>query len=381
MRKTTRLRGFAAILVLTVAFVVLGSASGRTGQRDQAAADGPGYAKAKAFVAKYIKKPTSILITTPLKGQPVKGKKIVQLKCGVPECQEIYNGVKDAASVLGWTSQDVTMGFTPEDVGKAFQQGLGLDPDAIVISGIPLAVWKTYADQAKSKGIPVVNISTMDLATGMSGNGLITSLNSNGVTTGLMGRENGNYILWKSHAKGAHVLIVQVPQYPVLAPWQNALTTVVKSGCPTCKVQVINVQAADIGTKVPQTIISAIQKDPKIKYVALSFGGLSTGVRSALDGAGYNDVAITGEGSVAANLAALRAGKEQMWAAQVTQMQGWYVADVLLRNWNNQPLGKERNLQQYPTQILTPQNVPKTGTQFLTPANYKSQFKGLWHVK
>jgi hypothetical protein len=82
---------------------------------------------------------------------------------------------------------------------------------------------------------------------------------------------------------------------------------------------------------------------------------------------------------VASNLEALRGGKEQMWAAQVTKQQGWYATDILLRHFNDQELGELQNDLIYPTQILTPDNAPE-GSQYLAPADFQAQFKKLWGV-
>jgi ribose transport system substrate-binding protein len=206
----------------------------------------------------------------------------------------------------------------------------------------------------------------------------VATLNGPPVTSGL-GEMTGNFIVADSGGD-ANAALFTVPDYPTLKPWVDATTKTIADTCPTCKTQVVNAEATDIGTKLPQAIVSTIQQDPDINYVALAFGGMSTGVRSALNEAGFNDVKIVGEGSVAANLEALRAGTEQMWAAQVTKMQGWYATDVLLRFFNNQDLGDEQNDFVYPTQILTPDNVPDSGDQYLEPADYQDQFKQLWGV-
>jgi ribose transport system substrate-binding protein len=369
------LKRSAVSLVCLIALVLFAAACGDDDSDDggtASASEGDsGVAEAEAFVEKFSKTPTSINLDTPLDGEPVSGKKVVQLKCAVPECQEIYDGLAESAEVVGWETQDVNMGATPEEVTQAFQQALDLNPDAIVISGIPLAVWKTYADQAKQQGIPIVNISS-------TGNGLVATLNGSAVTSGL-GEMTGNFIVADSGGD-ANVALFTVPDYPTLKPWVDSTTGVIADLCPDCNTEVINAEAGDIGTKLPQTIVSTIQQDPDIDYVALAFGGMSTGVRAALNEAGFNDVSIVGEGSVAANLQALRDGTEQMWAAQVTKMQGWYATDVLLRFYNDQDLGVEQNDLVYPTQILTPENVPESGDQYLEPADYQEQFQQLWGV-
>ena len=336
-----------------------------------------GVTKAKELVAEQSKTPTSINVDEPLEGKPAPGKTIVQLKCSVPECQEIYDGLAESAKVVGWTTKDVNMGPTPEEVNQAFDQALALNPSAIVISGIPLAVWQTSADKAKAAGVPVLNISSTDKATGVDGNGIVATINGAAVTGG-MGEMTGNFAVADSDGK-ANVALFTVPDFPTLKPWADETQKAIKANCPDCKSKIVDAEVGDIGSKLPQTIVSTIQQDPDITHVALAFGGMSTGVRPALNEAGFNKVKIIGEGSVASNLEALRQGNEQMWAAQVSKMQGWYANDILLRHFNDQPLGKLENDLIYPTQILTPDNAPE-GKQYLEPADYQAQFKKLWGV-
>jgi ribose transport system substrate-binding protein len=338
-------------------------------------------ADVQEFVAKWEKKPTSINIDTPLEGEPAQGKKIVQLKCSVAECQEIYDGLSEAAEAVGWTVQDVNMGPTPEEVNQAFEQALTLDPDGIVISGIPVAVFQTYLDQAKQRDIPVVNISTVDEATGMDGNGLIATING-GWQTKLMGTLTGNWMVADSGGQDANVALFTVPDFPTLKPWLDETKSVVETKCDGCKTTVVNAEVTDLGAKLPQTIVSTVQQDPEIDYVALAFSGMSVGVRPALNEAGFESVKIVGEGSNQEAMDALRNGEHQMWAALVTPMQGWYAIDALLRHFNGQDLSDVANEVPMPTQILTEETIKEIPEgPYDEPADNEEQFQELWGVK
>jgi ribose transport system substrate-binding protein len=338
-------------------------------------------ADVQEFVAKWEKKPTSINIDTPLEGEPAQGKKIVQLKCSVAECQEIYDGLSEAAEAVGWTVQDVNMGPTPEEVNQAFEQALTLDPDGIVISGIPVAVFQTYLDQAKQRDIPVVNISTVDEATGMDGNGLIATING-GWQTKLMGTLTGNWMVADSGGQDANVALFTVPDFPTLKPWLDETKSVIETNCDGCETTVVNAEVTDLGAKLPQTIVSTVQQDPEIDYVALAFSGMSVGVRPALNEAGFESVKIVGEGSNQEAMDALRNGEHQMWAALVTPMQGWYAIDALLRHFNGQDLSDVANEVPMPTQILTEETIKEIPEgPYDEPADNEEQFQELWGVK
>jgi ribose transport system substrate-binding protein len=367
-------------LVFAVALVACGD-----DEEEQATAADSGASSVPAKVQKFVdtweKKPTSINIDTPLKGEPATGKKIVQLKCSVAECQEIYDGLKKAADAVGWTTQDVNMGPTPEEVNQAFEQALTLDPDGIVISGIPVAVYKTYLDQAKKRGIPVVNIATVDEATGIDGNGLIATVNG-GWQTKLMGTLTGNFIVQDSGGKDANVALITVPDFPTLKPWLDETKSVIESNCKSCKTTVVNAEVTDLGAKLPQTIVSTIQQDPEIDYVALAFSGMAVGVRPALNEAGFNSVKVVGEGSNQEAMDALRNDEHQMWAALTTPMQGWYAIDALLRFFNDQDMSDVANGVPMPTQILTPETIKSIPEgSYDEPEDNAEQFKKLWGVQ
>src|SRR5436190_22704553 len=62
-----------------------------------------GIVEAKAFVAKYAQRPTTIPVKVPV-GAPVpKGKTVYFISCGTPECSEESDIIKQGTDALGWT--------------------------------------------------------------------------------------------------------------------------------------------------------------------------------------------------------------------------------------------------------------------------------------
>jgi ABC-type sugar transport system substrate-binding protein len=224
----------------------------------------------------------------------------------------------------------------------------------------------------------VVSLSVKDKATGMDGNGIIATINQ-ATQTQRFGELVGNWIVADDNAKGDDVAIFTVANFPTLAPFAQTVKRIVNEGCAQCATQIVNVQATDVGKRLPSQIVSALQQNPKIKYVAMAFGQMSTGVRPALNAAGYKDVKLVGEGSYAANLEALRSGHEQMWAGLTSTLQGWYATDAFARFFNSDDV-KPADDVIMPTQILTKANVG-TDKWFLGPKDYQQRFKGLWKVQ
>jgi len=339
------------------------------------AADQAGVAEALTNVKKWSAAPTTVGLDAALPETPQKGKTIVHLRCFVEGCQAIYQGLDQATKALGWNAKAINMGPTPEEVGQAFDAALAMHPDGILISGVASAVYKQQLAEAKRQGIPVVTLSAADPATGMKGNGIISSINGPDQAE-LYGKVVANWVAADSKGK-ARVAYFTIKNFPTLAPVTNAFTTELKRLCPDCAVDKVEVQATDLGKRIPQQVVSAIQQQPDTKYVGFAFGQMSTGVRPALKGAGFKDVKIVGAAPYAANLQALRDGSEDMWAGHTNVLQGWYAADAFARYWEHTNL-KPSDTLTMPTQVLTKANVP-SDKWYVVP-NYEQKFESLWKV-
>jgi ribose transport system substrate-binding protein len=370
-------RKLVTCVALAAALVVAGCGDSEGGKSASSGANSQGVEQAKAFVEKASQPQTSIGIDKPLAKAPPKGKTIAHIRCPIEGCEAIFTGLQEASSALGWQVEPFNMDNTPEGVNQAFAAALERKPDGIVISGIPAQVYKQNLDAAKAQGIPVVSLSVIDEATGMDGNGIIATINQ-AKQTERFGELVGNWIVADDNGKGSDVAVFTVANFPTLKPFAETVKRIVKELCSECGTQIVNVQVADVGRRMPNQVVSAIQQNPDIKYVAMAFGQMSTGVRPALDAAGYHDIKLVGEGSYAANLEALRSGKEQMWAGLTSTLQGWYAMDAFSRFFNDQDV-KPTDDVLMPTQILTKDDVG-TDKWYAGPKDAQKQFKDLWKI-
>ena len=190
------------------------------------------------------------------------------------------------------------------------KQALQDKPTAVGLSGLPPAVWQTVLPDYKSAGIPIVTgyIGTIpydDTIIGQVGS-------SPDVTTN--GEMIANWVVADSDGK-ANVLLQSVNDFPILKVFSDSFKAKTAELCPDCKVTEINNTIAQLGTGVVPSIVAAVQKDPSIKYVVTVNGPFVTGLRSALDAAGLNDVQIAGESGDTTNLTNVKAGKESAFTA------------------------------------------------------------------
>ena len=162
---------------------------------------------------------------------------------------------------------------------------------------------------------------------------------------------------------------------------QTAIDTVT-SGCPECTATSVPVQIADLGSPaMSQTIVSALQANPKINYVAVTVGNLAAGLDAALKQAGLSDkVKIIGAVPDPSAFEALNAGTNAMWVNYSPVMNSWALLDAALRSLDAQ--GPVSGLP-FPVSVITKAELPTdySGGAVVYPENYQDLFGELWLVK
>ncbi len=166
--RTGRRFGVTALLVCLLAFAAGCGGGNKNNDNNGAAgtttaADTGGVAEATKFVADHLANPTKVpLGDTPLSKAPPKGKSVVFLECGVPNCKNVGNGIAEATKALGWKFTRIPAGLTPESVVKAWQTAITLKPDAAMIAGFGSDVAAKQIDEFTANGAPWVGESVTD---------------------------------------------------------------------------------------------------------------------------------------------------------------------------------------------------------------------------
>ena len=226
------------------------------------------------------KTPTTIKQTVALKSKPASGKLIVSLDCGEASCTDVSNGVKAAAGALGWNFKQLSFTLTnPTSLITAMQQALQYHPYAVTFTGQPQALWSSEVAAYKKAGVLII------LAAG----GPVTISPTTPVSLGdftQQGEELGNWFASDSGGSGS-ALVVNFPFYPSLGQYATGIQQAVAAGCTGCKVSTLNgtVNELSAGTLLP-AIVSAVKKNPKIKYVLSVDDLLTTGLPAAFQSAG-----------------------------------------------------------------------------------------------
>jgi ribose transport system substrate-binding protein len=388
-RRNHRTRQLLAISCAVLAATALtacgsssGSASASSGSTQTSGATSPPnsatgqFSALQSVVDKAMVAPTSIPLTTPLQAAPPKGKTIVYLQCEVAQCKEGGEGVAQATAALGWTLNTIPFQSTdPATLASAFQQALQQKPLAVVIAGVPEVLWKNQEAAYQKAGIPIIPffVGPIDLSSTVIAN--IGNLNDNAY----FGKVLADWFVVDSHGTG-HALVANVPAYQVLTSVSDAFEKEVASQCAQCTITKLDVTATQLGTGAfSSVIISALQKDPSIKYVMATDGVFIDPLPAALAGAGLGGtVKVIAQGGDAQNIIDLKAGRLAALTGLPSIYAGWLSLDVALRHYEGMSMPADGGDGGVPTQLLTKASVGSVTGSFELPTDFRDQIKKLW---
>ena len=333
-------------------------------------------AKAQAVVAKFSATPTTIPATTPLTSPIPKGKSLVWLQCQFPQCVSIGKGIADATTAAGWKLKVLTYDSSnPATLVSGMQQALQFKPDVVVNSGLPVAVWQSVLPAYTKAGVPIV---TMDAGPQDLPEPIIANLYGDQDITD-QGDMVANYFIADSGAEGK-ALLVDVPSFPVLHAFGVAFSTSAKAGCTACTVKTLEATIPQVlGGKLNDLIVSALQRDPSIKYLISVDGDFNATLPSSLQAAGLaGKVKIAGAWGTAATAALTKAGKMDAFTGFATEYHGFQAVDAAARKFEGSAVDKAGF--GMPQQLLTKQSLQEESDSYNYPKDFRAQFKALWKV-
>jgi len=380
---TRSVRG-AAMVALSVCAIIgtvgcgsSGSSGGAKGSSSSGATSAAQLAAATRVVNEYLKTPTKIPVSTPLKARPPSGKTIVFMQCDVSQCAEQGAGIKAAAAALGWTGKIIPyQSANPASLVAGMKQALQYHPVATVVGALGYSVWKSVVPAYAQAGVPIIGFFDSTPITKT----IVGSIGSNS-RYAAAGNILGDWAI--AHSKGhAHALIWTIPQYNVQVTWANALKNTLEKGCSGCTATVLDTSAADLTSgAAPQEIVSAVKRDPSINYILLSDTGFVPSLPETLKTAGVTNVTIAGDSGLAVNEQDLKSGTESAIVTLPLRETAWTVVDLAARHLEGMTYpSDDGGLGGMVMQILTKSNVGTPSDDYQAPSNYQQQFERLWHV-
>jgi ribose transport system substrate-binding protein len=338
-------------------------------------AQGANVAAAKAALAPYEVAPTTFPLTGPLPEKLPAGKKFVFLQCGTPVCTGIGLFVRQAVKTIGGTITVLNAGSTAQTATAAAASALALKPAAVLVGGIDPALFGGGFKALTAAGVKVVSIQvTEDVAPfGITFNYLGANLS----------QRNGKLLAdWVIADKGAqaNAVLYTLPGLDVSAPMQSAFEAEMKANCSSCKVRIVPIDLATIGTTAPATVVTDLQAHPTTNVAV--FVGLETtaGLPAALKAAGLK-ITTVGFGPTAGNLQDIKDGALTAGLAIDFPMSVWTAVDAAARLLEGaQPTASEQ-AGDVPEQFLEQKDItfnPTLGWSAFP--DYAQRFAQLWHV-
>ena len=381
-RSAVRYLSLGVLLVVAALLVsACGSSSsgGSTSSGAKASADasagggsssnsGINVAQAKSDLNAVVGTPDAIVL--PKVGKPIpKGKTLDFMTCPLAICTEVGTGVQQSATALGWQVHTIAMNGTPAGYKNAWDQIAQSPGDGVVVTDpvLPYSDVKAAMDKAN---VPVVSSTSPDPV----GGHLIAVIASTGDVK-RQGETEANWVI-QDAGKPVKSVFVYDPSIISLSSALPGYESVTKKNCPACSVSVLKVSAAQIGPALAQQVVSYLQSNSDVKYVAFGLGDLATGVPAALRAAGLSDVKVTTRAATPPNLEDVKGGgMTAAFTAEIYEA-GWRSVDKLVRSLAGAPIGDP-----YPfstVRQITPSNLPSNLKVPYSVPNFEQGFKQAW---
>jgi ribose transport system substrate-binding protein len=344
---------------------------------------------AQAIVDQYGTPPTEILQTIPLTGEVVTDRPLVFMQCELPACQVLMEGTKVAAEAMGWNFKVINVTNTDATtILSGLTEALTYNPIATIVTGFPQAFWAEKIPEYEKAGsmivpmeVGVVTPTSPAIESVVAGVGkvpVVVKGAGGGLDHAAEGVVIANYIIANSNAE-AHVLVQDTPDYDVLSAMAVALKKEMAEKCQKCVVTSLDSTLPQIGAgEVISSVISELQKDRSIKWLAGSFLQFFDGVEVAMEAAGITDVKILGSEPSVSNLQSIKDGKWEAAMGSSIDMRGWLAVDIIARNMLGMEIPSEAIGE--PMMLFTTSNVV-VAEAMPYPADFPAQFKKLWARK
>ena len=336
-----------------------------------------------------LSQPVTELDLGPAPASIPEGKTVFYIACSQAVCAEIGSGVEEAVNALadkGWSFKTTSHQDTPDTVAAAFDAAIAAKPDVVMTSGNPREWFASQLETLQSMNIPVVSWSLPEPFE--PGEGIAVNILS-GDDYFYYGVVMADYAYANSPNK--NILFVGLPVFPVLALVQEGFKSEIELICPECTVKFQEIGLADLGTNLPGQMVSALQADPNLDFIAYAFGGMMFGVPEALEAAGLVDQAqAVSQAGSPMNFQFIADGKHQTGEfALASGLLGWRAVDMAITLFTDGTIPKspavegifdktDIGLNGLPRQILTQSTVKDPTALWPGIDGFQDLFKQRW---
>jgi ribose transport system substrate-binding protein len=328
---------------------------------------------AKAALAKYLKPPTQITQTVALPSAPPKGKSLIYLvQASVPTTIAIGKAAGAAAKAVGWKFSEISYDpANPATLQTAFATALLKHPTAVGVTGIDPSDYASTLANYKKAGVPIIVTSGVPIAITKPLIGLVDDSRADEAEA------LASWFATDSDGTG-QALLAHVTGFPSLDAVVADFSTDVKTLCPGCKVNFVDVPISEVEQgQESGLVVSALRSNPNDKYLIFDDGDFATGINSALSAANLTGIKIAGLNMQPDEASALRAGTQSAWTADNNSLTGYDIVDLAVRSAEGVP--ETTNDETEATQLMTPSNIGSISV-WNQPTDALQQYEKLWKV-
>lgn len=378
-RRPYRLAALGAGVIVALAATACGSSSagssGSSGSGASATPSSPAVSAAEELVKQYEAIPTAIPQQTPLAHPVAKGKTFVDLVCENTQCHDIATGVQAAGKAIGWNVKLISYNDTqPATLTAAFQQALQYHPVGVSLTGTSPSLWASVLPEYKKAGVPILPASVGPVAVKAPVAATVDGLGAYTIPAKVI----ADWFISQSSASG-HVLLVDIPSFPVLKETADAVTKTITAECPKCQLTHFDATIPQVDSNgVVPAVVSQLHRDPSIKYVISTDGVFISGLASAAKAAGISGLQIGSTIGGIVNEQDILSGSESATLPWPGVVEGWVLIDAAARVSEGMTVPDGDSNQ--PVQLLIKGNFSTPQESLLQPADYPAQFKKLWHA-
>jgi hypothetical protein len=330
---------------------------------------------AQTFLFKY-ENPSPTIVLPTFSAKAPKGKVLDFVGCPLSSCLEIQNAAVAGAKKLGWKIRTYEGGLTVTSFLSAMDAVVQNPGNGVMLIGVlPNSAMASQLKALSAKHIPVVESVSISPV-----GGNVKADFSPPAEIGQSGKVMAAWTIVDSNAK-ADIAFFWDPIFTSQAPAEKAFMTEMAT-CTTCTTSAqVTSFTTGVGTTDPGQVVSYLEANPNVNYIAFDIGDDIVGVPQALAAAGLaSRVKIETRISDVVNFQDITAGTETMAVTEETSELGWRMDDAMARWFLHDPLSPCCRTPIATIHVITSADLPANVNVPYTVPGYVKDFLKAWRL-
>lgn len=299
-----------AIATAGVSNDVDGASNSSPGDSDPPPDTGDAKQLGRARIDEFRRRVPRLPVAEPLAQLPV-GSRVAYIGCGLNLCDEVGNGVDEAARSIGMSVERMDSDGTAQSVSDAWARVAANPPDALIAGPAAAADYGDHLATLKDAGTVVV--TWWDEEGYLPSSGIDANIVT-GDDLFFSGVLMADYIGATVGDAPGTVLLVGYDGLPATQLVVDGFSGEIASVCQQCVIQSMSVSIADLNSGASGQQIADQAKAVGATWIAFAVGDLAAGVSEGLGDEGDTPTLAVAQGGSSANLELLAAGLANLQA-------------------------------------------------------------------